>query len=175
MDAAAAQKLVDALDVELERRRKRRDADEEASWRIEHPDDPVYFARRYLDRLVGRVGAESPEDAADIVLASVDDDADRARPERVEEFAEWIVRFAEKLQMLEARRADVEAGIVRKCGPPKIRVRSMAKLFPDAKPRPGPGAPRPAERTGRRSESTPAPSTGLLPLRRMAFGREGWS
>jgi hypothetical protein len=40
----------------------------------------------------------------------------------------------------------------------------MAKLFPDAKPRPGPGAPRPAERTGRRSESTPAPSTGLLPI-----------
>jgi hypothetical protein len=37
----------------------------------------------------------------------------------------------------------------------------MAKLFSDAKPRPGPGAPRPAERTGRRSESTPAISTGM--------------
>jgi hypothetical protein len=98
MGAATAQKIVESLDRELARRRAKRDADEEARWRQEADDDPVVFARRYLGRLVGRVGAKSAEDAAAIVMASVGDDADRARLERVEEFAEWIVRFAEKVQ-----------------------------------------------------------------------------
>jgi hypothetical protein len=80
----------------------------------------VFFVRHYLDRFLGRTGAKSAEDAAAIVMASAGDDADRAQLERVEH--EWIVGLAEKVQMLEARRADVEAGIVRKCGPPAGRT-----------------------------------------------------
>jgi hypothetical protein len=110
----------------------------------------VFFARHYLDRFLGRIGAKSAEDAAANVLASVGDDADRARLESVEELADWFRDTAEMVAKLEARRADVEAGIVRKIGPPKWRVRSVAKMLSDVKPKLDPAAPRPAERTGRR-------------------------
>jgi hypothetical protein len=144
---------VGKVDVESERRRCVRDAQKEQRWREESDDDPVVFARRYLDRLVGRVGAESPEEAAEIVVTSVGDDADRAQLERVGELAEWIVGLAEMVAKLEARRSDVEAGIVRKCGPPKIRVRNMAKLLPESpRPKLDPAAPK-AERAGRRGEA----------------------
>jgi hypothetical protein len=89
-----------------------------------------------MDRFLGRLGAKSAEDAAAIVMASAADEPDRAELERVEQLAEQIAGIAEKVQMLQAHRADVDAGIVRKCGPSKIRVRSVAKLLPDAKPRP---------------------------------------
>jgi hypothetical protein len=75
MDPAVAAKIVASLDAELARRREKRDREEEQRWREELDDDPVVFARHYLDRLVSRVGAESLEDAAAIVMASVDDDA----------------------------------------------------------------------------------------------------
>jgi hypothetical protein len=153
MTPEIATKIVASLDAELERRRRVRDAQEEARWREESGDDPVVFARRYLDRFLGRIGAKSAEEAAEIVMASVGDDADRARLERVEEFAEWIVRFAEKVQLLEARRSDVEAGIERRRFKPAIQVESVTRLLSHAKPRPDPAAPRPAERTGRRGEA----------------------
>jgi hypothetical protein len=136
MDPAVAAKIIAGLDAELARRREKRDREEEQRWREESDDDPVVFARHYLDRLVGRVGAESPEDAAAIVMASVDDDADRERLERVEQLAEWIVRFAQKVQLLEARRSDVEAGIVRRRVKPTMRVKSAARLMAEVKPRP---------------------------------------
>jgi hypothetical protein len=153
MTPEKATELVAALDAYIAQRRKRRDREEEQRWREEIDDDPVVFARRYLDRLVGRVGGKSPEDAAEIVLSSVDDDADREKLERVEELAEWIRATAEMVEKLEARQADVAAGIVRKIGPPKWRVRSVAKLLSDVKPKLDPAAPRPAERTGRRGEA----------------------
>jgi hypothetical protein len=151
MDDATAQKLVDSLDRELERRRRVREAQEEARWRAESDDDPVFFARHYLDRLVGRIGAKSAEEAAELVLASVDDDADRERLERVEELAEWFRATAEMVEKLEARDADVAAGIVRRRPVPKIRVRSEAKLLLESpRPKLDPAAPRVVERTGRR-------------------------
>jgi hypothetical protein len=60
----------------------------------------VVFGRRYLDRFLGWIGAKTAEDAAAIVMASVDDDADRAELKRVEALAEWIVGFAAKVQLL---------------------------------------------------------------------------
>jgi hypothetical protein len=156
MDPTVAAKTVASLDAELSRHRQRRDADEEARWLEESGGDCVVFARRYLDRLVGRVRAKSAEEAAEIVMASVGDDADRAQVERVEQVGEWIVVLAEKVEMFEQHRADEAAGIVRKCGPPKIRVRSIAKLLPDL-PRLDPAAPQPR----RRNESTPATSCGM--------------
>jgi hypothetical protein len=158
MTPEVAAKIVASLDAELARRRQKRDAEEEQRWRDESDNDPVYYGRRYLDRLLGRVGAESAEEAAEIVMASAGDDADRATLERVEEFVEQIRGIAEMVERLEAHRADVEAGIVRKAGKPMLRVKSMAKLLADVK-RPDPSAPKPAERTGRRrSEAEPAMS-----------------
>jgi hypothetical protein len=158
MDASTAEKVVSALDAELARRRQKRDAEEEQRWRDESDNDPVYYGRRYLDRLLGRIGAESPEEAAVIVMASAGDDADRATLERVEEFVEQIRGIAEMVERLEAHRADVEAGIVRKAGNPMLRVKSMAKLLADTKPRPDPAVPK-VERSGRRrSEAEPAMS-----------------
>jgi hypothetical protein len=161
MDAAAAQKLVDALDAELARRRQKRDAEEEQRWRDESDNDPVYYGRRYLDRLLGRIGAESPEEAAAIVMASAGDDADRAKLERVEQLAEWIRATADMVTRLEARREDVEACIVRKMGPPKLRVRSMAKLLSDVKPRPDPAAPQPRRR-GESAQARSPEGAGVL-------------
>jgi hypothetical protein len=66
-----AAKIVANLDAEIARRRENRDRDEEQRWREESDDDPVVFGRHYLDRLVGRVGAESPEEAAEIVMELV--------------------------------------------------------------------------------------------------------
>jgi hypothetical protein len=88
MTPEIAAKIVASLDAELARRREKRDREEERRWREESDDDPVVFARHYLDRLVGRVGAESPEEAAAIVIALAGDDADREKRERVEAFAE---------------------------------------------------------------------------------------
>jgi hypothetical protein len=107
MDAATAQKIVESLDRELARRLEKRGGEEEQGWREESDGDQVVFARHYLDRFLGRIGAKSAEDTAAIVMASVDDDADRAQLERVEHLAEWIVGLAEKVQMLEVRWADV--------------------------------------------------------------------
>jgi hypothetical protein len=152
MNPDIAAKIVASLDAELARRRQKRDADEEARWLEESDGNHVAFARRYLDRLVGRLGAKSAEEAAEIVLASAGDEADRDQLERVEQFAEWIVEISEKVEILEAHRADVAAGIVRKCGPPEIRIRSMTKLMPDpSRPNADPAAPK-VERTGRRRD-----------------------
>jgi hypothetical protein len=159
MAPAVAAKIVASLDAELLRRREKRNREEEQRWPEESDDDPVVFARHYLDRLVGRVGAESPEEVAEIVMASVGDDADRTQLDRVEQFAEWFRATAEMVAKLEARQADVAAGTVRKCGPPKLRVRSMAKVLPDAKQPLDPAAPK-VERAGRRSDSTPLVQPG---------------
>jgi hypothetical protein len=53
------------------------------------------------------------------------------------------------IELLERRREDEAAGIVRKCGKPAIRVKSVAKLLPES-PKRNPSAPKPAERSGRR-------------------------
>ncbi len=122
MTPEIAAKIVASLDAELARRREKRDREEEQRWREESDDAPVVFARHYLDCLVGRVGVESPEEAAAIVMALAGDDTDREKRERVEAFAEWIVGFGEKVQLLECR-AVVEPGSVhRPC--PTIQVKS---------------------------------------------------
>jgi hypothetical protein len=52
---------------------------------------------------------------------------------------------------VEARRADVEGGIVRRRVKPTMRVKSVAKLLPETKQRLDPAAPR-QERIGRKGE-----------------------
>jgi cold shock CspA family protein len=145
------------LAEDLSRRQAKRDAEEEQRWREESGDDCVYVARRYLDRIVARVGAKSPEEAAAIVMASVGDNADRERLERVEKFAEQIVEFAKSVAILEAlRAANIADGSAHRPRP-TMRVRSANQVVVP-KPRPDPAAPR-QERIGRRSDvATPAPS-----------------
>jgi hypothetical protein len=162
MDPAVAQRIVDALDAELLRRRERRDREEEARWREEHPDDPVFFGRHYLDRLVDRIGAKSAAEAADIVLALAGDDAGREEMERVERLAEWIVGMAEiiaRMERLRAVEAAEAAGIVQRRFKPKLRVRSVGLRSASVGPRPDPAAPKPAERTGRRGAPLVQPGT----------------
>jgi cold shock CspA family protein len=152
------------LAEELSRRRAKRDAEEEQRWREESGDDCVYFGRRYLDRLVGRLGAKSPEEAAEIVMASVGDDVDREYRERVERFAEWIVECAEGVTILDAlRAADAADGSAHRSRP-TMRVKS--KGLASASPRPDPAAPR-QERSGRRREpvSPGAPAEHGMPHR----------
>jgi hypothetical protein len=146
MDPAAIERLVSALDAELARRKTKRDAAEDARWQAEFQDDVILFAKR-LERWWGRrkPGSKPAQPLDRDSLAAAEDEI--IQP----------IEIAEMVERAEQRREDEAAGIVRRRPKPKLPARSVAKLLADAKPRPDPAAPRPAERTGRRGEALVQP------------------
>jgi hypothetical protein len=89
--------------------------------------------------------------------------------ERVEQLAEWIVRFAQKVALLEVRRSDVEAGIVRRRVKPTMRVKNAARSMAEVKPV------RIMRRRGRRNELGVRVRRHWFSLRRLVLcGKKGW-
>jgi hypothetical protein len=154
MDAATAQKLIDALDVELERRRKKRHAALLAQW-LEEPDYRVLYGACCSLQDQYEVNGSFPPD---VLSEPVDADeaiwreeflaAHGGREGLIEEIGETALVLMGRDQGLENAKNRIRPSYAN-----RVRVRSMAKLLPDAKLRPAPAAPRPAERTGRRGEA----------------------
>jgi hypothetical protein len=85
--------MVASLDAELARRRAKRDAEEDARWRAEYPDDPVALLARYLERFANRLHEPSPPGAP-----KLSDDEREVQGRQLEEMAEQISELAERLE-----------------------------------------------------------------------------
>jgi hypothetical protein len=160
MDAATAEKIVSALDAELARRRQKRNALHVAQWfeEEEHDYGALEVACRSVQARLER-GEVSPYVSSESV------DPDEALPR--EEFlavhggvAGLIDEIADVARILKGRDQGLENAKngIRPSYANRVRVRSMAWLLADVKPKLDPAAPRPAERTGRRGEALMQPS-----------------
>jgi hypothetical protein len=142
LDPAAVAKILATLDANLAQRQTRRDAAQDAQWAADFDNDEVILFALRLARDFDRrkPGASVP--------------LDRDAVERLESEIVELMDLAGHIELLERRREDEAAGIVRKCGKPAIRVKSAARLLPEA-PKRNPSAPKPPERSGRRGEGLP--------------------
>jgi hypothetical protein len=137
---AAAQKIVDALDAELAKRRSRRDAVQDADWSAQFAGDEVILFAKRLERDWDRRQPGSEP------LAPLG----RGARERAEDEVIHLMEIATMVERAERRREDEAAGIRRR-PVVKIHVRSEARLLPESpRPKLDPAAPRVVERTGRR-------------------------
>jgi hypothetical protein len=145
LDPVASQKLLElvaGMDAEIARRRVKKDAAEDAAWLAEFQDEVILFAKR-LERQFDRrkPGAVLPRDR----------DALQAMEDEIVELTD----IATHIEILERMREDRENGVERRRFKPAIRVKSMARLLPEAKQRLDPGAAKPERTGGRRGESAP--------------------
>jgi hypothetical protein len=155
MDAATAQKIVSALDAELGRRRQRRNALHLAQWLEEEEHD--YGALEVACRSV-LARLERGDVLPDVLSEPVDPDEAIRREEFLAAHGgiEGLIdEIAESARILKGRDQGLENAKngIRPSYANRVRVRSMARLLADVKPKLDPSAPRPAERTGRRGEA----------------------
>jgi hypothetical protein len=137
LDQAAIDKLVAGLDNYIAQRQSKKDSAENAAWAEQFDNDAVILFALQLQREYDRrkPGAVQPRD--------------REALEAAENEVVELVNLAQMIHILERRREDEANGVVERRPKPKLHVKSMAKLLPEAKQRLDPGAAKP-ERTGGR-------------------------
>jgi hypothetical protein len=134
--------LVASLDAYILQRRRRK-LDEWLAAIEQGDDEALYALCRQL------VEIQLPD------LPDESDDPDKPSPA---EQADDIIQIARRLLLRPKALADAAAGI-KPSFANRVRVRSMAKILADVKPRADPGAPR-QERSGRRRETALVEASG---------------
>jgi hypothetical protein len=152
LDPAAIDRIVSALDLELAKRRTRRDAAEDERWAIEHNgDEVILFALRLAREWDRRVPGAAPP-------------RDRDAVERLETEIVELVYLASHIELLERRKEDEANGVVERRVKPAIRVKSKDPGAP-RKERASPPAPAeigPIVRTGTVVNFHPRDWTGVI-------------
>jgi hypothetical protein len=107
MDAAAAAKLVSALDVEMAKRQSRRDAVEDAAWAAEFSGDEIVLLAKRLEPRWDRLQSKPRSPRPAVASMSVEDR--ECALEAALDYAKQLFSLAGAIERDEARKEDEAA------------------------------------------------------------------